>query len=427
LRWDKNDGKNGAGQKVAKDSSLSPRLGVVWDPRGDGRWAITGSFAQYVAGLNNSIADSSSAGGAPATFQYFYQGPPINTDPTAPLVPTEDAIQRVFDWFFAAHPSPFFADVPGLITQIRGSLDSPKVIEFATGVSRALGSRGSVRADYIHRTYRDFYTTRVDRSTGIVTDEFDQAFDVNLIENSNGEKRDYDAMQAAASYRLGTRLTLGANYTLSRVHGTLDGETINSGPVTGGTDYYPEYSEQRWTNPVGDLSSDQRHRVRAWETYLLPFNPRFGSVTLGALHQFESGRPYGAFGLIDTTQFIDNPGYEQPPEDSVYYYFTARDAFRADWMARTDLSVNYAFRLANHAELFVVAHLLNAFNQFGVLNPDATIETSSTSAAMQSFNPFTSTPTEGVNWQRGPDFGQARNKDDYTVSRTFRFALGVRF
>ena len=74
LRWDKNQGKDSAGRTVADDSAFSPRLGVVWDPTGKGLWAITGSFSKYVAGLNNSIADSSSAAGNPATIQFTYQG-----------------------------------------------------------------------------------------------------------------------------------------------------------------------------------------------------------------------------------------------------------------------------------------------------------------------------------------------------------------
>ena len=45
---------NSAGKLVANDSAFSPRLGVVWDPTGDGGWSVTASFAKYVAALNNS-------------------------------------------------------------------------------------------------------------------------------------------------------------------------------------------------------------------------------------------------------------------------------------------------------------------------------------------------------------------------------------
>ena len=46
LRWDKNQGKDSAGRTVADDSAFSPRLGVVWDPAGNGLWAISGQLFQ---------------------------------------------------------------------------------------------------------------------------------------------------------------------------------------------------------------------------------------------------------------------------------------------------------------------------------------------------------------------------------------------
>jgi hypothetical protein len=46
---------------------------------------------------------------------------------------------------------------------------------------------------------------------------------------------------------------------------------------------------------------------------------------------------------------------------------------------------------------------------------------------MQTFNPFTQTPVEGVNWSKRPTFGTAINKFAYTTPRMFRFSVGVRF
>ena len=36
LRFDKNDGADQSGNVVAKDSAWSPRLGIIWDPTGEG-------------------------------------------------------------------------------------------------------------------------------------------------------------------------------------------------------------------------------------------------------------------------------------------------------------------------------------------------------------------------------------------------------
>jgi hypothetical protein len=43
------------------------------------------------------------------------------------------------------------------------------------------------------------------------------------------------------------------------------------------------------------------------------------------------------------------------------------------------------------------------------------------------FNPFTETPVEGVHFDFGPDFGQARREEDFQTPRTYRFSVGFRF
>jgi outer membrane receptor protein involved in Fe transport len=439
VRWDKNQGRDGANNLVADDSAFSPRLGVVWDPRGDGKVAVTASYARYVSAINNAIADSSSPGGQAATFQWWYTGPKINTDPNGPLVTADAALQTLFNWFNsvgATNLRPFRSiDIPGVATKIRGSLDSPHGNEFATGVSVQLNSRGSARVDYIHRDFADFYVKIADRTTGTVTNDFNQTFDLSLIENSNVLSRKYDAVQASVNYRLFNWLALGGNYTLSHLRGNADGENANSGPLT--TDLtYPEYYQLSWQQPEGDLTSDQRHRFRAWQTFNIPMREAFGSLSLGLLEQAESGTPYGALGSIDTTPYVSNPGYLNAPT-AENYYFTARDAFHTAALYRTDLAANYAHRVAARSEVFFVAHVLNVFNQMSLFNInsiDQSVLTSGNSAGLQAFNPFTSQPVQGTNYNLGPNFGKAATKNAYGYAgdpsvrgRTFRFAVGFRF
>ena len=96
----------------------------------------------------------------------------------------------MFNWFNAnggANRPVRSADIPGVNTLIGGSLDSPNSIEYAAGVGRLLGQRGSVRVDWVFRDFGDFYSTRTDLSTGQVTNA-QGTFDVNLIENSNDSR-----------------------------------------------------------------------------------------------------------------------------------------------------------------------------------------------------------------------------------------------
>jgi outer membrane receptor protein involved in Fe transport len=440
LRWDKNVGRDGANNLVANDNAFSPRVGIVWDARGDGKISVTASFARYVSAINNSIADSSSPGGQAATFQWYYNGPKINTDATQPLVPADVALRTLFNWFDSVggqNLRPFRSvDVPGTATKIEGSLASPHANEFSTGVSFQLGTRGSARVDYVHRQYADFYIQKADRTTGSVTDEFGQAFDLKLITNGNGDfSRKYDALQTSVNYRVINWISVGGNYTLSHLRGTVDGENVASGPLTSDISY-PEFFQFAWQFPEGDLAADQRHRLRLWQTVTIPMDEKWGHVSVGLLEQVESGTPYGALGTINTAPYVADPGYKTPPT-AVNYYFTPRDAFHTEAFKRTDLSANYSHKIVGRSEVFFVAHVLNLFNQFSLFNinsMDTSVLTASNNTSKQAFNPFTGQPVQGSNWDFGTNFGKARTKNAYGPAgepsvrgRTFRCAIGFRF
>ncbi len=100
-----------------------------------------------------------------------------------------------------------------------------------------------MRADYSYRDYRDFYSSRIDRSTGIVTDQFGNRADLAFVENTNDLKRRYSGVTISGRYRINSRSDAGGSYTLSRLWGNFDGENVASGPLTTDLFQYPEYRE----------------------------------------------------------------------------------------------------------------------------------------------------------------------------------------
>ena len=59
---------------------------------------------------------------------------------------------------------------------------------------------------------------------------------------------------------------------------------------------------------------------------------------------------------------------------------------------------------------------------------EQTVRTSVSHPALYtSFNPFTTTPVQGVNWDYAPTFGTALNRLAFTSPRMFRISFGVRF
>lgn len=439
VRYDQNDGEDAEGKKVADDSRITPRLSVAWDPQANGNWVFTAGYGEYVSAIANSQANSTSAAGNPATLIWAYGGPTINdvTNPAgASLIPTDQAIQMIFDWFNSVGginntSHLLLVDIPGGTTVIRGSLSSPYVREYSIGSTKRLGSRGLVRADYVHRDYKDFYSTRTDLSTGQVLTGAGTPADLGLLENSNdGIERVYDGLHTQAQLRLTDRLNLGAVYTWSHLRGTFDGETTASGPVSALYDTYPEYKEARWNSPRGDLAIDQRHRASLWAVYDI-FETSHHSLNVSLLQNYASGVPYGALNRVNSRAFVTNPGYALPPPASqIVYYYTNRDAFRTDDITATDLALNYSFQwgmLGKDVEIFLQPEVLNVFDEHGLLNVNTTVLDATNTAGLQPFNPFTTEPVEGVHWRKGTNFGKGVNENDFQTPRTYRFSVGIRF
>jgi hypothetical protein len=459
VRWDKNAAQDGGGDVVANKGLWSPRVAAIWDPMGDGRWALNTSYARYVMPMTSNVAASTTGAGNAAAYIWLYQGPAINPDSNGSLVDSASAIQQVFNWFEAnggKGRATVGSFVPGVNIQIRTPLKSPNADEFALGTSRQLGIRGTLRVDGVFRAYHDFYSQRVDLTTGRVSDKLGNSYDLFLIENTNHVRRRYSGLTTQASYHIRDGFDVGGNYTLSHTWGNFDGET-SAGPSVAQVDAFPEYKSPSWNAPEGDLAADQRHRARVWGRYASPMPQGAGSLTFGLLQQVGSGVPYGAVGTgssgVNAALVVPNPGYLQPqaPAGTVDYYFTARDAFRTETTYRTDVSINYAYRIRtsrSQPELFFHGEILNIFNQFQlcgcgapVFSNGGTTDLTTIGQAVrtprnaptvyQAFNPFTTKPVQGTNWDfnttPGAAFGSALNHFAYTSPRIFRFSVGVRF
>jgi hypothetical protein len=460
LRYDRNDGKNQAGQTVITEDAWSPRLGVVIDPLGDGRWSVTGSVSKYVTAVASAIADQSSAAGNPETRQFLYRGPDINPVGTPNPVTPDVALRQLFAWYNANGgarlPLNGTPIIPG-VTPIIGDLSSPNAWEYAAGVNRQVGSRAAIRADFVYRDFGNMYAefTQLGQRA---TDPDGRVLDLVTIGNSDIAFRKYVGLSLQGTYRWNA-LDIGGNYTVSRNWGNVDGETVANGPITFTGESYPEYKQASWNYPEGDLATDQRHRSRLWLSYA----PRYAAgLTLSLIETMESGVPYGAGGReasanpntsgVAAGPFVTNPGYVTPPPGNTNsYYYTARDAFRTEGQLRTDFGATYAYRIpgTRSLEAFVQLHVINLFNQsqlctcggtaFGTGSAanagganiqrinTAILTPVTTPARFAAFNPLTTTPVRGVNYDLGPLFGLATSRFAYTTPQSMRIVFGVRF
>jgi outer membrane receptor protein involved in Fe transport len=467
VRYDKNDATDAGGHVVAKDQQWSPRLAASYDPRGDGKFRVTGSYARYVGQLQEGIAGTGgTSAGSPGSYYYFWQGPEINTACPPTCTTTAQALQQMYTLMgvkgtglFPTNATAGIINLPGVNQQIISPLKSPNADEYSVGIGGAIGSNIVYRMDAVRRVFNDFYALDRNLGTGQVSDALGNQYDLGVYINSNAATRNYTALNTSLSYRLAA-LNIGGNWTWSHTIGNFVGETAGSGPVTFTGLNYPEYVQASWNTPKGDLSQDQRHRVRLYASYDVKAGPV--TVTPGLLQSMDTGTPYGASGSIRSYPYVSSnlgcsaPGqtncYVSPPT-TVTYYFTPRDAYRTPTVNRTDLSLNFAGKIGP-VEIFVQPQVFNLFNNHAVtfINNTAALNTSVSagtgltpnSRGLVRFNPFTTTPIEcpqgdspaqctalNANWQKSASFGEpvsgSSTAPSFQIPRQYLITFGARF
>lgn len=440
LRWDKNEVRDPTGSLQSTEGTLSPRLGVKWDPAGKGDLRLTAGWGRYVSTVSEWQLMWGFAPGQPAAFAYFYDGPSMNVDTAAPRVGTAEALRRMFEWFGitargqfpSAGHEPFAALYPGVSTRMRGDLKPQKAEEAALGVNGSLGMNGSFRVEGVRRDYSDFYVFETDQTTGQVVDPLGNTWDQTYLTSRTGPlERTYVALKASFEMRLVPRLVVSGAWTWSRTRGNQVSENTFNGGQPQDALSYPEYRDLAWNAPVGDLPQDVRHRVRLWISWDMEFLPgSLGRFTLTPLFSLDTGQPYGAKGLAVVQPYVANPGYVTPPA-FVDYWFTRRDAYRTPTVTQLDLALNWSLTVGP-VELFVQPRVLNVLGGDDIVTSDPAyidlgVFTAANSADLNSFDPFRETPVEGVHYVRSATFGRAFGPEAYQQPRTFRISLGVRF
>jgi hypothetical protein len=472
VRYDKNDAIDQSHNKISDDSAFSPRLGVIYDIRGDGSNRISANYAKYVSHIDNGINDTIAVGGQPGSIYFNYRGPEINGPGTTNYVPTDQVLRQMFDWFNSVGGVNGYKDidsisVPGLTAKLAGTLKSPNAQEVSFGYGHQFGSGAYLRADLIHRFWSDFYVSFTDTTTGQNVTPSGTRVDVTAVRNDDsGLSRRYNGAQIQGAYRLG-RSNIGGNYTYSKLRGNVEGETFNNATVFVGNNDYPEYQKFARNNPVGYLNEDIRHRANLYANYDIPLP--WGDLNLGVLERYHTGAAFSAAGRARVRSVISNPNnYYAVPPSNVAYFFSDRGAFRADNISSTDLGATYNLPTFGKVKVFLRADLVNALNQQGVefagTNLGAVVEsrvytaqtaprstlqagvnrpncTGTGQAANCSnpfylFNPYTDKPIEykpgmdpngHYNFMLDPTFGKPTNFAAYQTPRTYRFGVGVRF
>ncbi|HJQ38570.1 MAG TPA: TonB-dependent receptor [Thermoanaerobaculia bacterium] len=485
VRYDKNDALDASGNVVSDDSAFAPRLGAIYDVKGDGRFRVNASYSHYTSKIvDGNVGGGAAGAGNPANFNFRYETDPAPggvsrypglTIPAAPIVnpagtPTgslvnaHDALVIMFNWFnslSAAQKAALLTSstIPGLSTQIDEPISSPYVREYVLGFGSQFTPRAYGRIDFINRDWHDFYATQLDLTTGRFTGTNpvngatvtgDRAILINDDENL---ERKYRGVQLTFNWNP-ARFNVGGGYTWSKLTGNDIPEGDGTAAVTNTFGhFYPEYLNYENRQPSGYLTGDQRHRAKVWVGYDIPLP--VVKLNASIIQSYDSGRAFSATANIDpyglTTPFTNSPASREGNGTtspylrnqlgtSATYYFSKRGEFRTEDTTATDLALNLSIPIRRF-EIFMQGQVLNVFNEHAVNNiylgnMDFTVYTArgggdpritDATKALKAFNPLTETPVEGVHYTYGPNFGKALTADAYQTPRTYRLAVGLRF
>jgi hypothetical protein len=473
-RYDSNDAVDADGQQISDDKNISPRLGVNWDVRGNGKHRLTANYARYATkiGDGSNVFSTAQAAGSPGAFTWAYAGPAVNSlDPnfTGPFISPEQALATLFAWFDStggtANTNFTSSSYPGYGSIFRGSLLTPTADEYTLGYGTQITPRASARVDLVRRQWHNFYARQVNEPALRIIPPNNIAADMSVTVNDDEfTRRKYDAVELQGNWSATSNFSVGGNYTWSKLWGNDVSEGGGTATIrnTPGEIFYPEYLNYERRRPDGYLGQDRTHRARLWASYDL--QTAFGSVAISGIEGYDSGFAYSAIGSIDATGrsanyaacsatvtracfngVAANPGYVRNAAGDLHdYYFSDRGEYRTEARLATDLAVVYTTPAFGKVTAFVRGDVLNVFNTNAIVDPsllNTDVITSRTgsiptfaadgtitnyNSGLRPFNPFTDTPKEcpqgstgqqcwemGANWQKGPNFGKAASQSAF--------------
>jgi hypothetical protein len=381
------------------DNNWAPRLGVAWDPMGNGRTKIYGNWGRFFAKIPNDLAARALSADAGVTRADYFD---------AALT------QPVPEGVLAAGTTEHFTTAGLSASEFDPDSKSTYLDEWLVGVEREIVPNVSAGIRYINRRFGrvledvgtlpmvayyledvpgagsvEYFITNPDASTPVAGDVgFPVAFEEAI--------HDYDAVELTLDKRFSNNWGAQASYRWSRLHGTFEGFFRNdngqSDPaITSLFDFptddpsytaigAPEFGFRGDIRFLGEMGAgplplDRPHHFKLFGNYMFPVG-----LNVGVGFQIGSGTPL--------TPLAANPVYRnngEIPEGPRGSGFETLDGFRdrSEIEQEIDLHADYSFNLPGDRRLTLLADVFNLFDTqnvldydnytestFGVLNPD---------------------------------------------------------
>jgi Carboxypeptidase regulatory-like domain len=359
------------GTVLVDSRSFAPRLGVTYDPLGDGKSLLTASAGRYYEPFLQQYADSFTQPDVFSGYSLYQwaQGPgcdPVvhQADPSSPC------------WSFVG-PADFF------LTQLappNRRLKPSYVDELALGFKRQLTASTALSLHFLERTWHQLWNNVVH------LDGFDASGNPILssrILNLPEARRRHQAVQVMLQKRYSAHWQMLASYTYSRTEGNL---FQNDGADTFGD--FRDISNTDLVNRFGPAPYDRTHVLKVFSSVQVPLGRH--NLSLGAALLYESGLPFQTEALDPTL-----------PSNLGVRFLTPRGSDRLPDVFQLDLLLGYRVRVGGGLELDARGEVFNVTNGRRVLAVETLLDTG--------------------------NFGQPRSLGDLQAPRNYRLTLGLRF
>jgi hypothetical protein len=370
--------------------NYAPRVGFVYDLRGDGRSRLYANWGRYFSKIPNDLAARALSADAGVTRADYYDANLTNPIPNgvSALNTTTHFIQA------GLHPSDFDPDAKSTYMN-----ESVFGYEWEIAPSTSLGLRYITRG--FGRILEDvgtapmaayflglpgldsveYFITNVGPNTPTVAPELGASFESVV--------HDYDSLEATLDRRLRDNWSLQASYRWSRTYGNFEGFFRNdngqSDPAITSLFDFPT-NDPSYVGILRDLvgaRGDIRYLGNAGNGPLP--NDRTHDFKLYTYRNFENGLNLGlAFSGTSgapLTAMAANPAYDNSgeiPETPRGGGIQTVDGFktRVPFSTKTDFHADYGFDTGTGSRLVLVADVFNLFNQRSVTSYDYRTELS---------------------------------------------------
>lgn len=407
----------------ADTGAIVPRLGVSFDPSGDGRSVVQATWAHYSGKYGEAQFVRNTDVGNPSRVTSGYTGP----------------AGQGFDFAPGMDPANYAAVVSGSFPTANVSFDeelsSPLTKEFTLSTGRELG-RGYGRVMYTWRRASNFIDDYIDDPSADGKVEIVRngvnfgTFDRVVYRNNADSWREYQGLQFTGRYPAFDTLSVSGHYTVQlKNHGNFEGEATNQPGLPSEFGDYPEILSAARNYPEGRLDEFQRHKVRLWAIHTQALG-RAGSIDVAPLWRYNSGRTYSLVAApvaLSAAQVAADPGYARLPNGGLQaLYFGERGEGQFPGYGLVDVAATYQVPVWRTLGPWLKFEMFNVLNDQTLTAWQTTVTADPASAPDALGLPTGYLPAAG--------FGNARSNADFPRplpgvdgGRTFQMAFGMRF